>query len=62
MARLKLPKIDRDAIAQNVQDLTDLEDVQLQLEAAGMGDEDILRSIRGNLTRAKALLEITIDA
>jgi hypothetical protein len=61
MAKLKLPKIDRDAIAQNVQDLTDLEDVQMQLEAAGIGDEDILRSIRTNLTRAKALLEITID-
>lgn len=61
MAKLKLPKVDREAIAQNIQDLTDLEDVQLQLEAAGIGDEDILRSIRTNLTRAKALLEITID-
>lgn len=61
MAKLKLPKVDRDAIAQNIQDLTDLEDVQMQLEAAGIGDEDILRSIRTNLTRAKALLEITID-
>jgi hypothetical protein len=61
MAKLKLPKVDRDAIAQNIQDLTDLEDVQLQLEAAGIGDEDILRSIRTNLTRAKALLAITID-
>ena len=61
MAKFKIPKVDRDAIAQNIQDLTDLEDVQMQLEAAGIGDEDILRSIRTNLTRAKALLEITIE-
>jgi hypothetical protein len=61
MAKFKIPKVDRDAIAQNIQDLTDLEDVQLQLEAAGIGDDDLLRSIRTNLTRAKALLEITIE-
>ena len=61
MAKLRLPKADRDAIRQNVQDLTDLEDVQLQLNEAGLGDDNILASIRGNLTRAKTLLDISED-
>ena len=61
MAKLRLPKADRDAIRQNVQDLTDLEDVQLQLTEAGLSDDNILASIRGNLTRAKTLLDISED-
>lgn len=61
MAKLKMLAINREAIAENVQDLLDLEDVQMQLAAAGLGDDDLLASIRANLVRAKALLSVTED-
>ena len=62
MAKLKLPAINRQAIAENVQDLVDLEDVQMQLAEAGLGDDDLLASIRANLVRARALLSVSVDA
>ena len=61
MAKLKLPAINRQAIAENVQELVDLEDVQMQQAEAGLGDDDLLASIRANLVRAKALLSVTED-
>ena len=53
--------VNREALAENVQDLKDLEDVQVQLTAAGLGDDDLLASIRANLVRAQALLDVTED-
>lgn len=61
MAKLKMLAINRQAIAENVQDLIDLEDVQVQLAEAGLGDENLLASIRANLVRARALLNVTED-
>lgn len=61
MAKLKMLALNREAIAENLQDLKDLEDVQIQLAAAGLGDDDLLASIRANLVRAQALLDVTED-
>tara|TARA_Y100001951_G_C11205209_1_gene219544 strand:- start:557 stop:745 length:189 start_codon:yes stop_codon:yes gene_type:complete len=61
MAKLKMLAVNREALADNVRDLKDLEDVQIQLSAAGLGDDNIMASIRANLVKAQALLDVTED-